>query len=165
MLSWITDLINAFLDWFTKPSGTPTTPSISQDSAITASQPSNATQESLTPKYDWSTPDAAKHSLRLICDEEGLSVFQKDTMSQVVHCESGYKTNIVHPNKRPSGAVTSTDYGICQWNDFFHGKEITPDEALHDPEKAVRLMCQYVKAGRISQWVCYSAGLYKNYEA
>ncbi len=117
------------------------------------------------PKYDWSTPEAARHSCRVIADEEGLTVYQKNLMSQVIHCESGYKTQITHANKDKTGKVWSIDYGICMWNDYFHAKEITPDEAIHNPEKAVRLMCQYVKAGRISQWSCFSIGLYKNYSA
>lgn len=114
--------------------------------------------------YDWSTPEAARHSVRVICDEEGLTVPQKNLLSQVIHCESGYNPNIVHPNLS-NGKVFSTDYGIAQWNNFYHGKEISPDDALHNPEKAIRLMCSYVKAGRISQWVCYSSSLYKKYSA
>jgi hypothetical protein len=117
------------------------------------------------PNYLWDTPESARHSLRLICDEEGLTVDQKNLMSQVVHCESGYRANIVHPNKKMNGTVASTDYGICQWNDYWHAKEISPDEALHNPEKAVRLMCQYVKQGQIHQWVCYSTGMYQNYSS
>lgn len=116
------------------------------------------------PKYDWSTPEAARHSLRVICDEERLTPAQKDLMSRTVHCESGYHPATVHPNLY-NGKVVSTDFGICQWNDHYHGSEISPEDAVHNPEKAVRLMCAYVKAGRISQWVCFSAGLYKSYSA
>ena len=119
----------------------------------------------LMPKYDWSTPEAARHSVRLICDDEGLTVAQKNLLSQVVHCESGYHTDAKHPNLRRNGTVASCDYGIAQWNDYYHGKEISPDDAMNDPEKAIRLMCQYVKAGKINQWVCYSSGLYKRYTA
>ncbi len=121
--------------------------------------------EAPSAKYDWSTPEAARHSCRLIADEEGLSVGQKNVMSQVIHCESGYKTKVIHENKNQHNVVTSTDYGIAQWNDYFHGKEISPEEALNNPEMAVRLMCHYVKAGRISQWSCYQLGLYHNYSA
>lgn len=116
------------------------------------------------PKYLWDTPEAARHSLRLICDEEGLTVEQKNLMSQVVHCESGYKIHATHPNLY-DGRVVSTDFGICQWNDYYHDKEITPEEAMTNPEKAIRLMCTYVKEGLIKQWVCYSSGMYKDYPA
>lgn len=111
----------------------------------------------------WDTPENARHSCRVIADEEGLTVEQKNLMSQVIHCESGYTISIVHPNVNSSGKTASTDFGICQWNDYYHGKEITPDEALHNPEKAVRLMCKYVKQGLIKQWVCYSSALYLRY--
>lgn len=115
------------------------------------------------PKYLWDTAENARHSVRVICDEEGLTAKQKNLMSQVVHCESGYKTTATHPNLNKNGKQVSCDYGIAQWNDFYHGSEISPDEAVHNPEKAIRLMCSYVKTGKISQWVCYSSGLFKQY--
>lgn len=125
-------------------------------------------QNALTPeekaaaKYDWSTPEAARHSLRLICDEEGLTPAQKNLMSQVVNCESGFHTKAVHPNLY-DGKLASTDRGICQWNDKYHSSEITSDEAFNNPEKCVRLMCTYVKRGQIKDWVCYTSGLYQKY--
>lgn len=121
--------------------------------------------ESEPPKYLWDTPENARHSLRVICDEEGLTVEEKNTMSKVVHCESGYSTHARLDNKDHAGRVWSSDLGICQWNSYWHGKEITPEEAENDPEKAVRLMCKYVKAGEIKQWVCYSSGLYQHFTA
>lgn len=165
-MNWLMNLLLSFIDFFAVvktplpapvgplPTPEPPTPVTPHVEPPTKPQP-----------YDWSTPEAARHSLRVICDEEGLSVYQKNLMSQVVHCESGYKTNLTNHNKDKSGKVWSIDYGICMWNDYFHGKEITPDEAINNPEKAVRLMCAYVKAGRISQWSCFSLGLYKNYTA
>lgn len=111
---------------------------------------------------DWHNKEVARHNLRVICDQEGLTPDQKNLLSQVVHCESGYDVTATHANKK-DGKVTSTDYGICQWNDYFHGKEITPEQALHDPEKAIRLMCKYVKAGQIKLWSCYALGMHKRY--
>lgn len=130
--------------------------SMNQETPITAPNP-----DALLP---WDTPANCRHNVRAIADLEGLTLAQKDDLSRTLHCESNYNPRCVHPNI-VNGKITSTDYGICQWNDWFHGKEITPDEALNNPEKAVRLMCQYVRAGRISQWVCYSRGLYKEYSA
>jgi hypothetical protein len=88
-------------------------------------------------KYDWSMPDAARHSVRVICDEEGLTLDQKDTMCATIGAESGWKPGAINYNRNKDGSLASTDYGICQWNDYYHGKEISPDDALHIPEKAV----------------------------
>lgn len=112
---------------------------------------------------DWSIIPAAHHNVRALCDLEGLTYQQKQVLTACVYVESGFNINAIHRNKGTDGKVWSTDYGICQWNDVFHGSEITPDEALHNPEKAVRLMCQYWKAGKMSQWVSYSGGYYKQY--
>ena len=142
----------SFLDWTKKEQAKQTMPS--------AQPPPEPTE------LKWDTRENARHSVRVICDQEGLSPGQKNLMSSVIHCESGYDVNCVHPNKSPTtGKVMSTDYGICQWNDYYHGKEISPDEALHNPEKAVRLMCHYVLMGRINQWVCFSKSLYRQYSA
>lgn len=117
--------------------------------------------------YDWSTPESSRHSLRVICDEEGLTVEQKNLMSQTLHCESGYNNATVHPNLNMHGLVTSTDYGICQINDHYHigaGKDFPSVEYVHDnPEAVVRWMCKMVKARKLNLWVCYDAGLYKRY--
>ncbi len=118
------------------------------------------------PKYWWDTPLEARHSVRVICDEEGLDLEQKNTMCATIGGESGWKTDVVHPNyviKNGIKKLSSTDYGICQWNDYYHGKEITPDEALHNPEKAVRLMCQYWKRGQRNLWIAYKNMSYKLY--
>ena len=121
-----------------------------------------------TTNYDWRTAEAARHSVRFIADEEGLTVQQKDNMSRTIHCESGYDIHCVvyntdagavrkeKYNPATHGKIHSIDTGICQWNSYYHGTEITPHDAEFDPEKAVRLMCKYVKEGLISEWVCWS---------
>lgn len=114
------------------------------------------------PKYDWSTPAACKHTIRVICDEEGLTVEEKNKLDATINGESGYKLDARRDNYL-NGKVWSTDWGLCQWNDYYHGKEITPDEAVHNPEKAVRLMCKYWKRGQCNLWVAYSSGAYKKY--
>jgi hypothetical protein len=114
---------------------------------------------------NWDDPVIARHNLRVICDQEGLTVELKNKVSQTVHCESGYNIKATHPNLDDAGQLHSEDYGICQWNDKYHGKEISPQEAMNDPEKACRLMARYAKAGKLKQWVCYSSGLYSHYSA
>lgn len=114
------------------------------------------------PKYQWDTIDHIKHTVRVICDEEGFTLEQKNTMYATIWAESGFNLKAKNENK-VNGKVVSTDYGICQWNDYYHGKEITPDEAVNNPEKAVRLMCQYWKRGQRNLWIAYKSGAYKKY--
>ncbi len=111
------------------------------------------------PKYIWSTPPDARHSVRLIADEEGLDVEQKNTMCATIGGESGWHIDAINQNTK-DGKVTSVDYGICQWNNYYHGKEISPTDALNDPEKAVRLMCAYWKRGERDTWIAYKNGRY-----
>jgi hypothetical protein len=134
--------------------------SVSTPATIVAPEPSQAQPgpiEPEVPKYDWDNPVLARHSVRVICDEEGLTTGQKNTLCATIACESGFNPKAINFN-RVNGKVVSTDYGICQWNDYYHGKEISPDEAVNNPEKAVRLMCKYWKKGLQKQWVCYSSG-------
>lgn len=164
-MKWFLSLIDSvgqfILDsLYAKPVPVPTTPI--QEETPMAITPS---QSIPVPPYLWDTPENARHSLRVICDEEGLTVEQKNTMSQVVHCESEYKIAARLDNKDKNGNIWSTDAGLCQWNSYWHGKEISTDEAFNDPEKAVRLMCQYVKNGQLKQWVCFSSGKYLGYTA
>lgn len=112
----------------------------------------------------WTTPDNCRHNVRALADLEGLSEDQKNLMSQVIHCESNYNPACVHKNI-VNGVVASTDNGICQWNDYYHGSEITPDQALNNPEMAVRLMCTYMKQGLIKEWVCFSKAMYLQYSS
>lgn len=136
-----------------------------------------------TPKYRWGTPQDARHSVRLIADEEGLTVKQKNDMCATVECESGFNpTIVVHncmlnttprsvrkENYDPAkhGRITTTDYGICQINDYFHigpNKEFPSEEyVLENPEKCIRWMCTCTKGGLLRLWVCYQKGMYKQY--
>lgn len=113
-------------------------------------------------KYDWDTPIFARHSVRMICDEEGLDTEQKNTLCATIGGESGWKIGAKRENLK-NGKVWSTDWGICQWNDYYHSKEISPEEAVNNPEKAVRLMCSYWKRGQRNLWIAYKSGAYKKY--
>lgn len=119
--------------------------------------------ESLKPKYSWSTPKEALQSTRLICDELGLSVDEKNLICQVINCESGF--NINAKNKNGDG---TTDYGIIQANEYWYigkGRPLASvDEALNNPEKCVRIMIQRYKEGGLKDWICYKKGLYKKYK-
>lgn len=112
------------------------------------------------PKYSWSTPAEAKHSVRVICDELGLTLAEKNLICAVIQCESGFNTKATNTNK--NGTV---DYGICQYNSYWYiglGKPIASiEEAINNPEKCVRTMIKQYRAGRLKDWVCYSSGMYK----
>lgn len=114
------------------------------------------------PTYLWDTDLHIRHTVRVLCDEEGLNLEQKDTLFATVWEESQFKLNAKRENFM-DGSVWSTDWGICQWNDYFHHKEITPYEAVHDPEKAVRLMCEYWKRNQRNQWSAYKSGAYRKH--
>lgn len=101
---------------------------------------------SITPpsKYLWDTDDQIYHSIRLIADEEGLTVLQKDLACDIAHCESG--TPERRYNIKIRGKIDPRDRGLFQWNSHFH-PEIT-DEVAFDPEKNVRLGCKAIKQGK-----------------
>lgn len=96
----------------------------------------------------------------------GLSYKDKLELAACVMQESQFDINAIHPNyvfENGQRVLASTDYGLCQWNDKYHGKEITPDQSLHNPEMAVRLMCKYWLADEKSQWCSFSSGAYLKY--
>lgn len=120
------------------------------------------------PKYLWDTPDHAHHSVRLICDEEGLNLTEKNLICQVIRCESGFKTDVTQVNRdQKTGKILSTDYGICQMNSYWYIGNNRPikdiEEALHDPEKCVRIMIKRYREGGLTDWVCYSSGKFRRY--
>ena len=99
----------------------------------------------------------------------GLTVAEKNLICQVVNCESGFKIKAKNENKDSIGRVLSTDWGICQYNDYWYigkGKPFASvEEVLTNPEKCVRVMLQRYKEGGLKDWICYRQGLYKNYIA
>lgn len=139
-------------------------PIVQENVKVISSDPYQEVKTALQeiPKYQWDTRSNIRHTVRVICDEEGLTKEQKDTMCATIQGESNFNLTVTNDNYY-KGKLVSTDYGICQWNDYYHGKEITPDEAVHNPEKAVRLMCAYWKRGQRDTWIAYKSGSYKKY--
>ena len=119
------------------------------------------------PPLIWSDPVSARHSVRVICDSEGLDWNTKNVLTACVEVESNFNPQAVHPNKDKDGNVWSTDWGICQVNDYWNIGEGKPfpstDYVLQNPEACIRWMCQMFKAGKMGLWASYSSGIYKKY--
>lgn len=189
-VSFIRDLFS-----FTAPPGIPEVPATVPVTAQNAPQqtqdasptipPAPTPSEAPSAKYDWSNHDAARHSARLICDEEGLSLLHnvdvdgtlymlKDILCACIEQESGFRnlkldgTPTRHVNYESDGVtVSSTDWGICQINDYFHigpGKDF-PSVAyvVANPDAAVRFMARMFNAGKASLWSSYASGAYKQW--
>lgn len=149
------------------PQPTPETPSTTPNLPPTAPLPPEPTPTPPpAPKYLWDTPANVRHSVRVICDEMGLTVEQKNDLCATVACESGFNPKCIH-NNIVQGRVTSTDYGIAQVNDFWHigpGKDFpSVDYVLNNPEACIRWMCKQWKAGHARLWVCYAKNMYQQY--
>ncbi|MBT9175229.1 MAG: Membrane-bound lytic murein transglycosylase C [candidate division WS2 bacterium] len=93
--------------------------------------------------------------VRRIAREEGVD---EDLIVAVIKCESGMNPRAINRNRNGT-----TDYGIAQFNDYWYRDYITPEEALNNPEKAVRLMCRQFRKGRANDWICYRTGRYKRF--
>lgn len=121
----------------------------------------------VSPKYDWSNPEAARHSVRVICDEEGLSVTKKNILTACIKVESNFDPKAVHYNKGKDGKVWSADWGICQVNDYWNIGPNKPfpsvEYVLDNPEACVRWMVKMFLAGKEKLWASYTNGAYKQY--
>lgn len=117
----------------------------------------------LMPKYLWETKENIRHSIRVICDELGMDVEQKNTMCATIYGESEFNLYAKNYNRsKKTGEILSTDWGLCQWNDYYHGEEISSHDAVYNPEKAVRLMGHYWKKSEAYRnwWIAYKSGRY-----
>lgn len=116
--------------------------------------------------HKWDTVADARHSVRVICDEMGLTLQEKNIITAVIQAESGFKNTAKLENKK-NGVTWSTDWGICQINDYYHvgdGKKwASVKQILDNPDKAVKWMIQMYKQGQLKMWVAYSSGSYKRY--
>ena len=92
---------------------------------------------------------------RQLAADYGVDV---ETFVAVIRCESGFDPRAVSKNQNGT-----TDYGICQFNDYWYGSVISPQDALNKPEKALRTMAVVWASGRQSDWTCYKSGAYKQY--
>lgn len=87
--------------------------------------------------YLWDSKDNIRHSMRVIGDELGLSVIQKDLLCDVCSCEGGYNIHAKLVN-----SPNSIDRGLFQINNYYH-PDVT-DEMAYDPEWSTRWACQAI---------------------
>lgn len=110
------------------------------------------------------TPAHAYHSTRVICDEMGLTYEQKNEICATIYGESEFNNKAVCRNRKADGTISSSDWGICQWNDYWHcgeGKTFPSAEyVVANPEIAVRTMVKFYKRGQIDLWVAHKTGRY-----
>lgn len=86
--------------------------------------------------------------IRVAARQEGLTRAWEEVLLAVIKCESNLNPKAINKNRDGT-----TDYGLCQYNDYWYKDVITPEEALNNPEKAVRIMCRQFKKGRASSKV------------
>ena len=117
----------------------------------------------------WDGPTNNRHNLRAKCDLAGLLVDEKNTLSQVINCESGYDNHSVNYNRNNKGVVTSIDYGIFQINTRYHiGPQAdfpSVEYVLQNPDKVCDWYIEMYKAGHLNWWCAFENGSYKNYSA
>lgn len=130
----------------------------------------------IPPKLSWRTAPEAYLSTRILCDEYGLSLANKNIICACIYQESNF-LNYLRPGvptkfenrDEATGRVWSTDWGICQINDT-KGWHIGPglpfpsvQYVLDNPEKAVRYMIRMFQKGKLSLWSSYKFGHYKKW--
>lgn len=76
----------------------------------------------------------------------------------VIWAESGMNPKAI--NKNPNG---TTDFGICQFNDYWYRDIISPHNALNHPEIAINVMAQQWERGRQNDWIAYRNKSYIQY--
>lgn len=96
--------------------------------------------------------------IRQIAKAKGLTNNMTDELVATIKCESGMDVRAINKNK--NGTI---DNGLCQFNDYWYGKVISPSVALNNPRRAVEVMCDMWNKGRQNDWICYRVGYYKNH--
>ncbi len=132
------------------------------------------------PALLWDTPANSKVSVATVCDELGLGSDTQyhvaDTKRILLACielESAfmnYRPNgspMEHKNFGINGVLSSTDWGLCQINDYWHigaGKDFpTVQYVLANPEECVRWMARLFKAGKADLWSSFKGQGYKKF--
>lgn len=109
------------------------------------------------PSTEWAVAPASEKlelitTAREICKEIGLSAQLTQELIYTVQGESGWNSHCININTNGSG-----DYGIAQLNSDYYlvYNNMTPQEALDNPEKCLRIMAQAFKNGRSIDWIAH----------
>lgn len=115
---------------------------------------------------DWNTPHRAYHNTRVLCDNAGFSLKEKNDLSACIYQESRFQIGV-------EGKINSNgthDWGLCQFNDgSLHGVPLwigpgaafaSVQEVLTNPAKCVNVMIAEFKAGHANWWMSHSQGTY-----
>jgi hypothetical protein len=115
----------------------------------------------------YETPKEAWHSVRVMCDSMGLSVYEKNVICACIFQESQFSNNAVGRNKDKIGRILSTDWGIVQINDYWHvgkGKTWPSVEYIKDnPGECVKWMIDMYMKGNLNIWTSYKSGAYRKW--
>jgi hypothetical protein len=123
---------------------------------------------------DWATQQRAYHNTRVLCDLSGLTLEEKNLICACIMVESEFYNYLPdgqptkHENLNADGSLSSTDWGLCQINDWFH---VAPHGApfasvefvLANPRACVQWMITCYKQGLLGQWDSYLHGSYRQY--
>lgn len=115
----------------------------------------------------WDTPEHVRHSIRVMCDEAGLSFYWKNVITACIYQESNFNPRAIGKTNKNG----TTDYGLCQYNNgknkqgqaywIGSGAAFTSiEEVLNSPEKNVRVMIEQFKAGNLHLWASFSTDAY-----
>jgi len=129
--------------------------------------PKQAPTSSLEPKptilpLRWNNYQNTRKSVRMICDDEKLSLNAKNLITAVIRAESNFNSKAISKN-----ANGSRDWGLCQFNDSprygWIGKGLVfenTDEVLSNPEKNVRIIIREFRKGNLIYWSAYKSKKY-----
>lgn len=171
-MTWLIYAFNVVLDWLSDVKAPPGVPEPATQPVVPQAMPEPPTPMP-TPTYNFDTPQQAYHSTRVICDEVGLTLEQKNRLCACVYQESQFH-NYVAPGvptkneNRTNGHTWSTDWGIAQVNDYWHigkGKDFpTLDYVMTNPDRIIRWMATILKhTGGLQPWSSYASGAYQRW--
>lgn len=122
---------------------------------------------------DWETQKDSYHAVRVLCDRAGLSLEEKNTICACIYQESQFFNHlpngqpVKHENKSAQGTTLSTDWGLCQINDYWHigpTKDFpTVQYVLDNPDKIVSYMIDMYQHNLLRLWSSYSSGAYRKW--